>query len=441
MAIKLLPKIYHPGSSTPNKKPLGEVELDFSSSLAHGLHSSFILNETAGKRVENLANCSKPGKLLSLSEVSRKTAQTGNRALATNGNSNSIIRLEPTPAIALNESFAWVCRFKFITGSGDGLIFGNRYGGQGSPLRFTKLTPSKFEYYPSASIDSSASTSWQTVVINKTGNYLEYFENGITVGAQTVTINMPVNPVSLGGDATNNNERLSAEFEFFHTYNRALTSAEIQTFQNDAYQLAKPVQAPVYFTEAGGAISVTGAITLPSLVFTGSATDSTPEVTAAGAITLPSLVFTGSATDSTPEVTAAGAITLPSLVLTGSATDSTPEVTAAGAITLPSLVFTGSATDSTPEVTATGAVTLPSLVFTGSATDSTPGVIATGAITLPSLVFTGSATDSTPEITATGAITLPSLVFSGTAGDPEVTPDFSIIIDVSIKTIQTTAKS
>ena len=162
-------------------------------------------------------------------------------------------------------------------------------------------------------------------------------------------------------------------------------------------------------------------------------------VTANGDITLPSLVFAGSATDSTPEVTANGDITLPSLVFAGSATDSTPEVTANGDITLPSLVFAGSATDSTPEVTANGDITLPSLVFAGSATDSTPGVTANGDITLPSLVFSGSATDSTSEVTANGDITLPSLVFAGSGGDtPPLVIDHTITIDVSIKTIQTT---
>ena len=168
------------------------------------------------------------------------------------------------------------------------------------------------------------------------------------------------------------------------------------------------------------AITADGAITLPSLVFAGSATDSTSEITAAGDITLPSLVFAGSATDSTSEVTAAGDITLPSLVFAGNATDSTSEVTAAGDITLPSLVFAGSATDSTSEVTAAGDITLPSLVFAGNATDSTSEVTAAGDITLPSLVFAGTATDTTSEVTAAGDITLPSLVFAGSASTSEV---------------------
>ena len=194
-------------------------------------------------------------------------------------------------------------------------------------------------------------------------------------------------------------------------------------------------------TDTTSEVTAAGDITLPSLVFSGSATDTTSEVTAAGDITLPSLVFSGSATDTTSEVTAAGDITLPSLVFSGSATNTQPAglVTATGDITLPSLVFSGSATDTTSEVTATGDITLPSLVFSGSATDTTSEVTATGDITLPSLVFSGSATDTTSEVTATGDITLPSLVFSGSATAGEVGPsEFTIIIDVSTKTIQTT---
>ena len=161
-------------------------------------------------------------------------------------------------------------------------------------------------------------------------------------------------------------------------------------------------------------------------------------VTIDGAVTLPSLVFTGSATDSTSETTANGAITLPSLTFAGSATDSTSETTANGAITLPSLVFAGSATDSSSETTANGAITLPSLTFTGSATDTTPQIIADGAATLPSLTFAGIATDSTSETTANGAITLPSLTFTGSATAGRIESDYTIIIDVSVKTIQTT---
>jgi hypothetical protein len=184
----------------------------------------------------------------------------------------------------------------------------------------------------------------------------------------------------------------------------------------------------------------------PSTFWTAGAVFVPGGVTANGAVTLPSLVFSGSATDSTSEVTANGAVTLPSLVFSGSATDSTSQVTANGDVTLPSLVFSGSAAPTQPaaQITASGDITLPSLVFSGSAAATQPAaaITASGDITLPSLVFSGSATDSTSQVTASGDITLPSLVFSGTAGEaPEVTPDFSIIIDASTKTIQTTANT
>jgi hypothetical protein len=204
--------------------------------------------------------------------------------------------------------------------------------------------------------------------------------------------------------------------------------------------------AGAVFVPGGGGVTANGAVTLPSLVFSGSATDSTSQVTANGDVTLPSLVFSGSATDSTSQVTANGDVTLPSLVFSGSATDSTSQVTANGDVTLPSLVFSGSAAPTQPaaQITASGDITLPSLVFSGSAAATQPAaaITASGDITLPSLVFSGSATDSTSQVTASGDITLPSLVFSGTAGEaPEVTPDFSIIIDASTKTIQTTANT
>lgn len=78
--------------------------------------------------------------------------------------------------------------------------------------------------------------------------------------------------------------------------------------------------------------------------------------------------------------------------------------------------------------------------FVGSGiieTVTSSGITANGDVTLPPLAFAGSATDSTSEVTANGDITLPSLLFAGREGD--LAPaDFTIIIDVSIKTIQTT---
>jgi hypothetical protein len=254
MAIKLLPKIYNPNFSTPNRKPIGEVELDFSSSLAHGLHSSYILNEPAGKRAKNLVNCSKPGELQSLTNVVSKTSETGNRVLATNTSSDGTIKLEPSPFIDTNDSFAYVCRFKFISGSSNHIIFGNRYGGSSNPLHFVKLQPQGLEFYNRGGISHTITPNvWHTVIINKNGNQLEYFDNGTSVGSTSVSGSMPPNPIGLGGDTTNSSERTESDFEFFHTYNRALTSAEIQAFQNDAYQLVKPVQAPVYFTASAAA--------------------------------------------------------------------------------------------------------------------------------------------------------------------------------------------
>ena len=164
--------------------------------------------------------------------------------------------------------------------------------------------------------------------------------------------------------------------------------------------------------------------------------ESAGEVTANGVLTLPALSVSGSATDGSPEVTANGVLTLPALSVSGSATDGSPEVTANGVLTLPALSVSGSATDGSPEVTANGVLTLPALSVSGSATDGSPEVTANGVLTLPALSVSGSATDGSPEVTANGVLTLPALSVSGS--DEGGKADFTIIIDVEVKTIQTT---
>ena len=186
-------------------------------------------------------------------------------------------------------------------------------------------------------------------------------------------------------------------------------------------------------------VTAVGTITLPPLQISGSATDGSPDVTAVGTITLPPLQISGSATDGSPGVTAVGTITLPPLQISGSATDGSPDVTAVGTITLPPLQISGSATDGSPDVTAVGTITLPPLQISGSATDGSPDVTAVGTITLPPLQISGSATDGSPGVTAVGTITLPPLQISGT--DKTVKTDYTVVIDSSVKTIQTTSNT
>ncbi len=89
--------------------------------------------------------------------------------------------------------------------------------------------------------------------------------------------------------------------------------------------------------------------------------------------------------------------------------------------------------------TADGTITLPPLAVSGSATDDSPGNTAAGTITLPPLAVSGSAADDSPGNTAAGTITLPPLAISGS--NKEQDADFTIIIDVATKTIQTTSNT
>jgi hypothetical protein len=428
MAIKRLPKRYSTDFKYPKKKPVGAVELDFSNSLANGLHSSFIFSESAGLRLENLVNNSKSGEFLGINEVIRQVSSNGNRSLLTDSLPDSIVRLDPSPFIDVNDSFAWVCRLKFISGNQTGIIFGNRSGGVSSPLQFMKLTPSRLEYYNATSprniFNSLVQNQWVTVVLNKNGNQIEYFVDAESRGSVTVATSMGINPIGLGGDTTNNDERTAGEFEFFHSYNRALTGAEIQRFSSNPYQLVKPKNAPVYFSPQApsGGVTANGAFTIPQLTITGSATATLPQPIADGAFTIPQFTITGSASAALPQPIADGAFTIPQFTITGSATATLPQPIADGAFTIPQFTIAGSATATLPQPIADGAFTIPQFTITGSASVTLPQPIADGAFTIPQFTIAGSASATVTGNVATGAFTIPQFTIAGSASATQPQP-------------------
>ena len=184
--------------------------------------------------------------------------------------------------------------------------------------------------------------------------------------------------------------------------------------------------------EAGTTHTVTGAITLPALEVSGTATKK-HIYEATGAITLPALTVSGTASKK-HVYTATGAVTLPALEVSGEAAKK-HIYNVTGAIELPALEVAGEAARShTWEVTgditlpalevsgqaskkhvyeATGAITLPALEVSGEAAKKHIYEV-TGAIELPALEVAGQATRfHTWEVT--GAVTLPALEVAGTA--------------------------
>lgn len=164
--------------------------------------------------------------------------------------------------------------------------------------------------------------------------------------------------------------------------------------------------------EAGTTHTVTGAITLPALEVSGTATKK-HIYEATGAITLPALTVSGTASKK-HVYTATGAVTLPALEVSGEAAKK-HIYNVTGAIELPALEVAGEAARShTWEVT--GDITLPALEVAGEAQSESGKVTheVTGAITLPALEVLGEATRF-HSWEVKGAVTLPALEVDGQA--------------------------
>jgi len=164
--------------------------------------------------------------------------------------------------------------------------------------------------------------------------------------------------------------------------------------------------------EAGTTHTVTGAITLPALEVSGTASKR-HVYEATGAVTLPALEVSGQASKK-HVYEATGAITLPALEVSGEAAKK-HIYNVTGAIELPALEVAGEAARShTWEVT--GDITLPALEVAGEAQSASGKVTheVTGAIVLPALEVSGEATRF-HSWEVKGAVTLPALEVDGQA--------------------------
>lgn len=124
-----------------------------------------------------------------------------------------------------------------IPSSGAGfydVLFGNRYGGQSSPLRFMKVTPAGFEYYNSGTMTQYwTRNSWINITVVKNGSAFSMYQNASQTDTRTSTQTMPTNPVGIAGDPDRSTtENPAVSYSVIAVYNRALSSTEITSNYN-----------------------------------------------------------------------------------------------------------------------------------------------------------------------------------------------------------------
>jgi hypothetical protein len=113
------------------------------------------------------------------------------------------------------------------------VILGNRSGGAPGSLQFIKFTPSNFEYYRDGNIGFIphfvASGAWRHLAVVKQAGSLNYYDNGVPVGASRVGGDLEANPFYWGGDPGAPGECVDGLIDDIALWTTALTPDQIRS--------------------------------------------------------------------------------------------------------------------------------------------------------------------------------------------------------------------
>lgn len=100
-------------------------------------------------------------------------------------------------------------------------------GCRNNTLNFTKLTSSKFEYYPTNVGGAMTLSTWQNITIVKNNTNISYYTNGVLSATGTSSDTKTALPFFVGGDPLAS-EYSNCFISSVKVYHRALTITEIQ---------------------------------------------------------------------------------------------------------------------------------------------------------------------------------------------------------------------
>lgn len=130
------------------------------------------------------------------------------------------------PAQDATTSFTWGVWVNPVTDDTRPIL-----GCRNNTLNFTKLTSSRFEYYPTNVGNSMTLNTWQYITFVKNGVILSYYRNGILIATGSRTDTKTALPFFVGGDPLAS-EYSNCFISSVKVYHRALTIAEInQNFE------------------------------------------------------------------------------------------------------------------------------------------------------------------------------------------------------------------
>ena len=135
------------------------------------------------------------------------------------------------PAYQTTTDFTWCLWYNPNVNTGNNIIIGNRRNSAGSdsPRIFNKLTPSKFEYYPTNVVAASLAGQWQQAIIVKNQTNLYYYRNGeLQASATSSATSSQTHPFFIGGDSGLSNEYANVKVSTLQIYDIAFNEEQVR---------------------------------------------------------------------------------------------------------------------------------------------------------------------------------------------------------------------
>ena len=204
------------------------------------------LDETGGDVTANLAPGGTDGEIKRSARFTNDP--TRGQVLNLDGRNDHVICGE-LPAIGVNDDFTWSVWVNLDNISANALILGNRTGGTAAPLQFTKLTPTKFEFYNDGGdpflYHNLSTDRWTHIAVVKSGPTLTYYANGESIASAETTQDMDANPFYIGGDP-GVREYLDGQVDDVAVWSRALPEKTVAGLFDGTYT---PLTAPTARTD------------------------------------------------------------------------------------------------------------------------------------------------------------------------------------------------
>ena len=396
MAINKLPKLYSTDFRLPNKKPVGDVEIDWNNPLSKGLVSG--IYPFGGKAV-NLARSN-----TGLNEESGVTNVIfgGQEVLLFDGTANA--RITQTQTFSDMSAYCDVYyntlkdHAMFDVNNQDLTFWADNFSGE---LRTTMYAGSTM-VGATGSLNIGEWNNWGGFA-DKSGNFGATYVNGIQNATGSIgTGNWENSSLqSFGGTLTSTAKASNAYYKYFLLWDRKLTAVEFKSISDNPYQILKPKSEPVYFTaDAGGG----GTITVPATLGTIAYASQNTTVSITGSIDVTATLGTISYASNSTTVDVSGSVDAIATLGTISYASNNTTVGVTGSVDVLTTLGTITYTSNDTTVSVSGAVDVTATLGTINYASNDVVVGVTGSVDVFATLGTINYTSNSPVVSIGGVV-------------------------------------